>query len=41
MYVAEEDKRGIGTGALRVIEIVPERFVAHDFRPEAGRLLWL
>jgi hypothetical protein len=38
LYVAEEEKRGVGESALRVIEIVPERTVSHDFRPEAGRL---
>jgi len=36
MYVAEEEKRGVDDGTLQVIEIVPERTVAHDFRPEAG-----
>jgi nitroimidazol reductase NimA-like FMN-containing flavoprotein (pyridoxamine 5'-phosphate oxidase superfamily) len=36
MYVAEEEKRGVDDRALQVIEIVPERTVAHDFGPEAG-----
>lgn len=36
MYVAEEEKQGRHADQLRVIEIVPERFVTHDFRPEAG-----
>lgn len=36
MYDAEEKKRGMDTSKLRVIEIEPERTVAHDFRPEAG-----
>jgi len=38
MYVAQEEKRGITGAAVRVIEIAPERFVTHDFRPEAGAL---
>lgn len=41
MYMAEEEKRGVDDRALQVIEIVPERTLAHDFRPEAdvvGRL---
>ena len=38
MYLAEEEKRGITTDTLRLIEIVPERFVSYDFRPEAGAL---
>ncbi len=38
LYLAEEEKRGITAETLRVIEIVPERFVSHDFRPEAGAL---
>lgn len=38
VYVAEEEKRGVDEGALQVIEIVPERTVAHDFGPQAGRL---
>ncbi len=36
MYDAEEKKRGMDLSKLRVIEIEPERTVAHDFRPEAG-----
>ena len=36
MYIKEEEKRGIDAQALHVIEIVPERFATHDFRPEAG-----
>ena len=36
MYVAQEEAAGRHAHALRVIEIVPERFVTHDFRPEAG-----
>ena len=36
MYVAGEEKRGVDDQALRVIEIAPQRFVTHDFRPEAG-----
>jgi hypothetical protein len=35
-YVADEERRGVGDAALRVIEIRPERVVAHDFRPQAG-----
>ncbi len=35
-YVAGEEARGVDDAALRVIEIVPQRIVAHDFRPEAG-----
>jgi hypothetical protein len=37
MYDAQEEKQGRHANRLRVIEIVPERFVTHDFRPEAGR----
>lgn len=36
MYVAGEVERGVDDAALHVIEIEPERTVAHDFRPEAG-----
>lgn len=36
MYDAEEEKQGRHADRLRVIEIVPERFITHDFRPEAG-----
>lgn len=36
MYVAQEEQRGMTADKLRVIEIVPERFVTHDFGPEAG-----
>jgi nitroimidazol reductase NimA-like FMN-containing flavoprotein (pyridoxamine 5'-phosphate oxidase superfamily) len=36
LYVAGEEQRGVDDAALQVIEIVPERTVAHDFRPEAG-----
>jgi hypothetical protein len=36
MYDAQEEKQGRHANRLRVIEIVPERFVTHDFRPEAG-----
>ncbi|MFN8545460.1 MAG: pyridoxamine 5'-phosphate oxidase family protein [Candidatus Binatia bacterium] len=35
-YVAQERARGVEGPKLRTIEIVPERFVTHDFRPEAG-----
>ena len=38
MYVAEEEKRGVRAEALRIIAIVPDRFVAHDFAPDAGLL---
>lgn len=42
LYVAEEEKKGVDDAALRILEIVPERIVAHDFRPEAGAFgrLW-
>ena len=36
LYVAEEVKKGVDDAALRLLEIVPERTVAHDFHPEAG-----
>jgi nitroimidazol reductase NimA-like FMN-containing flavoprotein (pyridoxamine 5'-phosphate oxidase superfamily) len=36
-YVAQEEQRGVAAGALRIVEVVPERVVTHDFRPEAGR----
>lgn len=36
MYVAEEEKKGVGDDALRLIVVEPERVVSHDFRPEAG-----
>jgi hypothetical protein len=36
MYVAGEEKNGRGMEALRFLEIVPERFVTYDFRPDAG-----
>ncbi len=36
LYVAQEEQRGNGDEAQRVIEIVPTRTVSHDFRPEAG-----
>ena len=36
MYVAQEESQGRHAEALRVIEITPERFVTHDFRPDAG-----
>lgn len=36
MYVAGEAARGVDDAALEVIEIEPERTVAHDFGPEAG-----
>ena len=36
LYVAGEEQRGVDDAALQVIEIVPERTVAHDFRPAAG-----
>ena len=35
-YVDEETKRGVDDAALRIIEITPERTLAHDFRPSAG-----
>lgn len=38
MYVAEEQSRGVGEESLQRIEIVPQRVVAHDFHPQAGRL---
>ncbi len=42
LYVAEEEKKGVDDAALRVLQILPERTVAHDFRPEAGAFgrLW-
>jgi PPOX class probable F420-dependent enzyme len=36
LYVAGEVQRGVDDAGLQVIEIEPERTVAHDFRPEAG-----
>lgn len=36
LYVAGEVERGVDDAALQVIEIEPERTLAHDFRPEAG-----
>jgi hypothetical protein len=36
-YVTDEERRGVDDAALRIIEITPERTIAHDFRPEAGR----
>lgn len=36
MYVAQEERRGVGEPSLQVIAINPERVVSHDFRPEAG-----
>ena len=36
LYVAQEEQRGNGDAAQRVIELTPARAVAHDFRPEAG-----
>lgn len=38
LYVSEQERNGVDDAALRSIEIVPEHTVAHDFRPEAGRL---
>jgi PPOX class probable F420-dependent enzyme len=35
-YVAQETAAGRGEGGTRVITIVPERVVSHDFGPEAG-----
>jgi nitroimidazol reductase NimA-like FMN-containing flavoprotein (pyridoxamine 5'-phosphate oxidase superfamily) len=35
-YVAQETKDGRGEATLRVITIVPDRIVSHDFAPEAG-----
>lgn len=35
-YVAQETSAGRGEDGLRVITIVPERTVSHDFGPEAG-----
>jgi nitroimidazol reductase NimA-like FMN-containing flavoprotein (pyridoxamine 5'-phosphate oxidase superfamily) len=42
LYVQQEVQRGVDDDALRIIEIAPERTVAHDFRPEAGAFgrLW-
>jgi nitroimidazol reductase NimA-like FMN-containing flavoprotein (pyridoxamine 5'-phosphate oxidase superfamily) len=36
MYVADEAKRGVDDTALRIIEIMPERTLSHDFGPNAG-----
>lgn len=36
-YVAQETAAGRGESVLRTITIAPERIVAHDFGPEAGR----
>jgi PPOX class probable F420-dependent enzyme len=35
-YVQQETKDGRGEASLRVITIVPDRIVSHDFGPEAG-----
>jgi hypothetical protein len=35
-YVAQETAAGRGESVIRVITIVPERVVSHDFGPEAG-----
>ena len=35
-YVAQEDAAGRYAADLRIIEVTPERFVTHDFRPDAG-----
>lgn len=37
MYVAkEEQEKGVGEDALRLLVVEPERIVSHDFGPEAG-----
>lgn len=36
MYVKQEEAAGRHASTLRIIEVVPARFVTHDFRPEAG-----
>jgi len=36
LYVKQEEAAGRGADLLRTVRIVPERFVTHDFRPEAG-----
>ena len=36
MYLEQERGAGRTDEALRVIDVVPERFVGHDFGPEAG-----
>ena len=36
MYVEQEEQRGVNDASLRVIEILPQRTIAHDFHPEAG-----
>ena len=36
MYIAQGDQQGMTADRLVLIEITPDRFVTHDFRPEAG-----
>ena len=36
MYIADAEKQGWTADRLALIEITPDRFVTHDFRPEAG-----
>lgn len=38
MYISQEEQKGPAANQMATIEIVPERFVTHDFRPEAGRM---
>jgi PPOX class probable F420-dependent enzyme len=37
IYVKQEEAAGRQAADLRIIEVVPDRFVTHDFGPEAGR----
>ena len=36
MYIDQEERKGAAANQLTTIEIHAERFVTHDFRPEAG-----
>jgi nitroimidazol reductase NimA-like FMN-containing flavoprotein (pyridoxamine 5'-phosphate oxidase superfamily) len=36
MYITQEEQKGPAANQLATIEIHPDRFVTHDFRPEAG-----
>jgi nitroimidazol reductase NimA-like FMN-containing flavoprotein (pyridoxamine 5'-phosphate oxidase superfamily) len=36
MYVQQEEAAGRDEAKLRVVEIVPDRVMSHDFAPEAG-----
>jgi nitroimidazol reductase NimA-like FMN-containing flavoprotein (pyridoxamine 5'-phosphate oxidase superfamily) len=36
MYVAQEEKKGVREEDLSLVEISADRFLSHDFSPEAG-----